>query len=492
VTDSVSLAVTIGLGPAFWRKLNPDPVATADAAERVGSGLEDLIRVLGAQARVTSSVEPIDPDPTDMPISLHVDGRPLLYSEEVFWQALAYVRSAVPAPVDAEKQAAELDSMASAELAEIVALVFHEAAALNPGLLVPDRPAPGIPPATDSVPAIDVCLEPCQLRSLLADDPDGKGFVLLRNLIVEELGISLPRLTVRSDSSLRRNGYAFRINGVRSMPRIGLAADQLMVLQASPEGLGDWGSDWVPSANPATWQPAGIVLRASPDEIESAGPVVWKPYEHMLGDLTGIIRQQAPSFVTAAVVDDMVKGLDAAFPILKQALQDKVPSSLLVAVLRELLSEGIPIRNLMRIAELLLCYQYGAMGSAMDPVAYVRTGMADLIASQVSRGTETVVVYLLDDRLERAAAALDPVQSTAADWQLQAVLCAAVRAELAWLPRTALIPTLLTHDDARRPLRRLLRARFPRLSVVSYSDLPAHFNVQPVARISAPEAEQVS
>jgi flagellar biosynthesis component FlhA len=178
------------------------------------------------------------------------------------------------------------------------------------------------------------------------------------------------------------------------MPRIGLAADQLMVLQASPEGLGDWGSDWIPATNPATWQPAGIVARASPDEIERAGPVVWKPHEYLLGDLAGIIRQQAPSFVTAAVVDDMVKGLDA-FPVLKQAVLDKVPSSLLVAVLRELLREGIPIRNLVRITELLLRYQYGAMGAAMDPVAYVRMGMADLIASQVSRGTETVVAYLL-------------------------------------------------------------------------------------------------
>ena len=488
--DSVCIAVTIGLAPVLWRKLQPDPVATAAVAERAGSELDDLIRALGVRARVTSHMEPIDPDQADMPVSVHAGGRPLLYSEEVFGRALAYVRSAVPTAAGTETLAAELDSMAAAELGEIVVLVCREAAALNAGLLAPDRLAPdrlapGTIPATGSEPSIDVCLEPAQLRSLLADDPDGKGFLLLQNLIVEELGIPLPRLGLRPDSLLRRNGFAFRINGVRSMPRIGLAADQLMVLQTSAEQLELLGIDSVTAANPATWQPARMVPRASFEQIVQLVPVTWKPYEYLLGDLAGIIRQQAPGFVTAALVDDMMNGLGEAFPVLKQAVQDHVPSSLLVAVLCELLSDGIPIRNLRRIAELLLRYQYGATGAAKDPVAFVRMGLADLIASQISRGTETVVVYLLDDQFERAAAALDPVRFGPADWPLQAQLCAAVRAELAYLPASALTPALLTHDEARRPLRRLLRARFPRLNVVSYSDLPAHFNIQPVARISA-------
>jgi len=45
-------------------------------------------------------------------------------------------------------------------------------------------------------------------------------------------------------------------------------------------------------------------------------------------------------------------------------------------------------------------------------------------------------------------------------------------------------PVLLTNFDTRRSLRRLLEHEFPDLAVLSYQELPADTNVQPIARIS--------
>ena len=56
--------------------------------------------------------------------------------------------------------------------------------------------------------------------------------------------------------------------------------------------------------------------------------------------------------------------------------------------------------------------------------------------------------------------------------------------ELSSLPLTAQVPVLLTRQEVRRPLRALLRSEFPEITVLSYGDLPPHYNVQPVARIS--------
>jgi len=60
----------------------------------------------------------------------------------------------------------------------------------------------------------------------------------------------------------------------------------------------------------------------------------------------------------------------------------------------------------------------------------------------------------------------------------------ALRAELAYLPPTALIPSVLTFVEARSTLQRLVNSEFPRMSVIAHEELPPGINVQPVARIS--------
>jgi type III secretory pathway component EscV len=49
---------------------------------------------------------------------------------------------------------------------------------------------------------------------------------------------------------------------------------------------------------------------------------------------------------------------------------------------------------------------------------------------------------------------------------------------------------LLAPMDVRRYLKKLLEARFPHLVVLSYEELPAHVQVQPLGRLSLPPAAQ--
>jgi len=68
--------------------------------------------------------------------------------------------------------------------------------------------------------------------------------------------------------------------------------------------------------------------------------------------------------------------------------------------------------------------------------------------------------------------------------ELYTQIATAVRNEMSYLPPTAYIPAILTTDGLRTIVRATLAQEFPRITVVSYSDLPPHYNIQPVARIS--------
>jgi len=473
------MTVTVCLAGKLWRQLAPDPAAVA---ETVTSALGDLTGALWAEVPAVR-IEPAGQDDADLPVSVHAEGRPLPYPAECLWQAIAYVRSAVPTPLGAEELSAGLDGMSEAELGEVVALVCHEAVGQGDA-------SPGPSLATGGRPSVELCLGPEQFSSLLIDDPEGKGFATLREQILEDLGMPLPDLRLRPDRSLRPGGYVFRVNGVRSVPRIGLAADQLLIMGTAGEPGND-GADPVPAAYPGTWWQASIVPRASLELLEQAGISTWKPHEYLQADLDATIRQQAAAFMTAEVAERMMNGLADVYPAVGQAARDLLSPDLLATVLRDLLSDGIPVRNLRRITELCLRYQHGQADPAVGLVGRVRAGMADAIARSASGGSETIAVLLLDDQTERAIAALDPVHPAETGWPLGARLRAAVRAELAQLPLARWPPVLLTSDDARLSAHRLLTAAFPQMAVVSYSDLPGNADVQPVTRISATERDHV-
>jgi flagellar biosynthesis component FlhA len=112
-----------------------------------------------------------------------------------------------------------------------------------------------------------------------------------------------------------------------------------------------------------------------------------------------------------------------------------------------------------------------------DRLAFVRAGLAPEIASRATRTTNALVVYLLDEAIERLFAA-DARTSDQEDAALRAL-----RDELAYLPATAQMPHLLTTLEARAALQRMVAVEFPRMLVLAHEELPRWTNVMPVARI---------
>jgi type III secretion protein V len=125
-------------------------------------------------------------------------------------------------------------------------------------------------------------------------------------------------------------------------------------------------------------------------------------------------------------------------------------------------------------------------GDAPSLVSFVRAGLKREVGHKYARGTNTLVAYVLDAEIEALVSRQQkaPTDDDILDERDFDRIAEAIQTEIALLPSTAEVPVILTTETARPRLRELMAAEFPRVSVVSYTELVSELNVQPVARIS--------
>jgi len=325
------------------------------------------------------------------------------------------------------------------------------------------------------------------LRELTTGDSDRASmFPFLRERIFTELGIELPAIRFVAVEALKPRTFCFRLNHLTSVPLRGLSPGQLLV-NDTPERLALMRIKATATLNPATWQPASIVDGSPASELQEAGLTTWNAMQHIVLCLADHLRQSSHALVHRAWVQGQLQKLRWLVPTLLSTVRARWSDNDLTGLLRALVREGVSIRNgrriLERLAELgvVRCEPTSNAGrdrALAHPVAFVRAGLGHEIAYKAARQTNTVVVYLLDAEVERTA--MEPVVSV----QDHDAILRACQAEFAQLPPTAMRPSLLTIVEARQPLVDLLRAAFPRLSVLAHEELPPGTNVQPVARIT--------
>ena len=187
----------------------------------------------------------------------------------------------------------------------------------------------------------------------------------------------------------------------------------------------------------------------------------------------------------------MLDQLEKAFPATVKEVVPKVVSVLkLTDILGRLVEEEISVRDLRGILQAIAENGQTEADSVML-TEHVRSSLKRYVSHKYARGTNTLVVYLLDPQIEEAIRA--SIKRTSAGTHLALEpdiaqeIVQAVKNECGHLPPTAQRPVILTAMDIRRYVRKLLEYEFnPPFSVVSYQELSPELNIQPVARISLP------
>lgn len=350
----------------------------------------------------------------------------------------------------------------------------------------------GAPPVREIL-----AVEPLELEIGYALVPmvDGSGhgdllqrIGILRKQLAFELGIIVPSVRIRDNIQLTANEYAIKLRGIRVAGGEVLPRHQLAI---------DTSGDARPMEGIQTQDPS-FGLRAlwiPPDrrlQAEGNGYTVVEPPTVLSTHLMETIREHAAELLTRQDTRALLDGLKETHPAL---VDDVIPSRASLGtihrVLQRLLREGIPIRDLSTILEVLS----DAAEQTKDVealVEHVRRALS-LVITQALGGRESPIraitvgprlevalMQLFSPRSREGARVIEPEQLTGALESLGKITGEA--------RRDGPMPALVTPPALRVGIRRLIEPSFPRLPVVSLAELPAQAPIQTISVWELPDA----
>ena len=308
----------------------------------------------------------------------------------------------------------------------------------------------------------------------------------LRSAIYYDLGVMLPSVHVSGDVPLEETQYFI---AVKEIPIVyGSLRPDCVYVNDSAENVQVFGLDGEDVRNPADLRPGCWIPASQKDLAELAGLKVWQPEEVIILHLSRIMRRYAHEFVG---IQETQSYLDFAARGVPKLVEEVVPKTLSVAqvndVLQRLVQEGISIRDLKSILEALS--EWGRVEKdATQLTEYVRAAMRRYISFRYAGVRETLFVHMLDPEIEDVIRGAIRRTSTGTflslDPNIAHDILEAIRREIEQLPATAQKPVIITDSEVRRFVRKLVELEFPELTVLSYQELAAELNIQPVGRIS--------
>ena len=190
----------------------------------------------------------------------------------------------------------------------------------------------------------------------------------------------------------------------------------------------------------------------------------------------------------------MLTELEKTHPALVKELVPKVITLLqLTEIFQRLVQEDVAIRDLKNIFSTLA--QWGDIErDTLMLTEHVRAGLKRYITHKYAGVGNSLAVYLLDpeveDMVKNSIRRTEKGNYLALDPEVTQDLVEAVGKEIAShpFPPGARPPVILTIAEIRRYFRKIIELEFPQLSVLSYQELAENLRIQPIARVTLPEA----
>lgn len=313
---------------------------------------------------------------------------------------------------------------------------------------------------------LEVLLEPALLRDITtAADDDGRSlFAHLCQGIFDEIGIVLPPIRLTGAPELPQACASFRLGDLRTAYlRVPMSTET--VVQGAYDYPGGIPTAIPPGAQAATVLPTELV------QERLGGAIAWTGLEFVVLALAELARRYGDTMMDLAAAEERMAVLESWRPRLAQAIMRQHSSTELTLLLRNLLRDGVPIRDLLSIALAIL----DGDGS---PEPLVRRRLAYTAISRLCSDTNTLVAYIVDSAIEeRLAAGHDAAEEE---------LVLALAEEMSYLGPEHPPPVVLTGDAARPRASAAVRSAWPDVHVTCYGELPAWLRVMPVARVQAP------
>lgn len=313
-------------------------------------------------------------------------------------------------------------------------------------------------------------------------DSSGDGDLLeritqIRKQIAEEFGMILPKVHVRDHAWLGMNEYVLRIRGVE-MARGEVWPTQRLAINRGGAGGALPG---IRTTDPIEGDDAVWIAESFAEQAGRQGYSVVEPVSVLCRHLTEVIRLNADELLTRQHVYELLGALKRRAPDLAAELdQSVVPVSHVHGVLKSLLAERLPIRDLETIVQAIVDVGLNNPG-LRALIQSVREALSRTICQKLrdQRGRLHVVTLSLslEERLGDAFPGEAGVGMPLTPFEREGLL-AALREETIGLTQVGLSPILLTPTpECRSGVRATIGKQIPRLIVLAQSEVTADTEV---------------
>jgi len=308
----------------------------------------------------------------------------------------------------------------------------------------------------------------------------------VRKKLTQELGFLIPAVHIRDNLELSPTAYRITLMGVTVGEAEIYPERELAINPGQVFGT----LAGIPSRDPAFGMEAVWIEAAQRDQAQTMGYTVVDATTVIATHLNHLLQTHAHELLGREEVQQLLDNLAKSNPKLVEGLvPDTLPLGVVHKVLRNLLEEKIPLRDMRTIAENLAA----EATASQDPgvlTSALRVAMGRMIIQNINGLRPDLPVITLDHSLERllqdsmqAEGGGIGIEPGLAERIHQSLMESAQRQEAAAQPAVLLVSAML-----RPMLARFVKHSIANLHVLSYDEIPDNKQIKIVASIGRNEA----
>lgn len=307
--------------------------------------------------------------------------------------------------------------------------------------------------------------------------------VIFRRQYAQDMGFVIPSVRLHDSSALGTNQYIIKIRG-EEVAKGEILVDYYLALKpANP--LGE--IDGIETIEPSYGIPSRWILPENKEMAEIYGYTVIDPLSVMLTHLSETIRKHAYELLDRSETIRLIDHLKQSAP---ELVEEAVPNILSVAnlekILRNLLKEGVPIRDMGTIIE--TAAEAITLTRDMDLVTEnVRAALSRTITRRFCEHGQLRVVTLDAEVEKQVIGSLNKNEQgvyLALSTELMQLILSQLSEHLKTFTDLGQTPILLTSQVVRVYLGRIIAQFYPNVYVLSFHEITSNIQIQAIGNIT--------
>lgn len=331
------------------------------------------------------------------------------------------------------------------------------------------------------------------LISLVDEKQGGNLFQKIastRKIIALEYGVLIPPVRVRDNLQLSPNEYVIKIKG-NVVANYEMYPDRFLAM--NPGSIEEELSG-IQTTDPAFGLKSYWITYEEKEKAEMLGYTVVDAISVLATHLQESLKKNFDRILSRQEVKQLLENLKKDYPAVVEDINPEILNlGMIQKVLQNLLREGIPIKDFVRILEALI--DYSKTTKNIDVLTeYVRHTIGDTIANLYKDSNGIIHAVALGENLEAMItkslqSQKDSIVTLGLSPNVLKELNSKLLAEMDKFNKLGYPPVLITSAAIRPYFYRLVNSSFPDLALLSYSELPANVEIEFIGKVEVENAD---